>query len=283
MPELPEVETVRAALADRVTHRTIQGVNVHCTAVVKGGPATALALLVGQRIAQADRHGKELLIRTAVPPAEGACLCVHLGMTGSLRYWPPGEYTIQKHDHVVWQLDNGGEIVFRDPRRFGFIRPFDSVAALYNQRWRRLGPDAQRITATQLHERLQHTRRAIKVALLNQTILAGMGNIYVDELLFRIGIDPRASACALSQPIVGKMVRAMRGILAQAIRANGSTVRDYRDGIGRPGRFQLQHKVYGRSRERCLICTTFLKTTRIGGRTTVYCPTCQKRGRALLI
>jgi formamidopyrimidine-DNA glycosylase len=303
MPELPEVETVRRTLAQAVVGCIITSVKVRRRSVIDG-PATPAALLVGRRIVAVDRHGKELLIRSEIrgqsstkktgagakagtagqSGAGDPCLIVHLGMTGSL-YFEPGAAadvtTIKrsvpkKHVHVLWTMDNGGQIAFYDPRRFGGIWPFSSPDEVQVLRWQRLGPDAQKITAGQLHQRLSQTDRAIKAALLDQTVLAGLGNIYVDELLFACRIHPGTMASSLGKPQVEMMIRQVRSLLRRAIRACGSTVRNYRDANGHSGKFQLQHQVYDRGGDSCRVCGRELGILKIGGRTTVFCRNCQR-------
>jgi formamidopyrimidine-DNA glycosylase len=146
---------------------------------------------------------------------------------------------------------------------------------LWEQRWGKLGADGLTITAGQLHEKLKRTGRAVKAALLDQTVVAGLGNIYVDELLFACGIGPGRRAETLGQKEVGAMVRRMRVLLGQAIEARGSSTRDYVDGRGRSGGFQLRHRVYGRRGLACMGCAGMLSSGVVAGRTTVWCPVCQ--------
>jgi formamidopyrimidine-DNA glycosylase len=299
MPELPEVETVRRSLEKAAQGRKVVAVRVFRSSVIAGS-TTQGALLAGCTLQTFARHGKELLItgrfksNGGKKPRGGAvhpCLGVHLGMTGSLRYvphgsrqgpaWPRPAVKHDKHIHIVWYLDNDGQIEFRDPRRFGGVWTFSSAQACRQARWAHLGADAQRITADQLHECLRKTRRAIKAALLDQRLVAGLGNIYADELLFACRIHPLTKAHRLSRATVCEIVRRMRPLLVRAIRANGSTLSDagYLDAYGRPGRFQFQHLAYGRIGEPCSICKTSMHSIRVGGRTSTFCPACQIRNK----
>ena len=273
MPELPEVENVRLGLVHTVVGQRIVGVTIRRADVVEGlcNPA---GLLRGQTIARIDRLGKQLAL--VADTSDEPCVCVHLGMTGSLRYYPAEQMLKpDAHTHVTWRLENGGHLAFRDPRRFGGLWIFPSVSALQATRWSRLGEDALAIAPGRLHAQLKRTRRPTKSALLDQAVVAGLGNIYVDELLYGCRISPLRPACDLTLPEVRGLVGRMRRLLNRAVRAGGSTLRDYVDVGGRSGGYQLQHKVYGRSGEACLRCDRPLCTTTASGRTTVYCGSCQ--------
>lgn len=271
MPELPEVETVRLTLLPRLIGAQLKSVAIHRADIVTGR-ADATGLLAGGRIAELRRHGKQLAIMTA----DGRCVCVHLGMSGSLQWREPG--TAAKHEHVVWQLDAGGELVFRDPRRFGGLWTFDNLPSLLSMRWGELGPDALHMTAGQLHDALQRTSRAVKAALLDQAVVAGLGNIYVDEVLFRCRVHPETPANRLDLATCKAIAQQSKRVLQRAVRAGGSTLRDFVDGHGTEGRFQNSHQVYGRATLPCVTCRATLMATQVGGRTTVYCPACQVRG-----
>lgn len=276
MPELPEVENVRRSLAQRVVGRRVAGVALHRADVVTGDRSPA-AMLAGRRITQVTRHGKQLAIHSD----KDACLCVHLGMTGSLCYRtgtaddPSSDPT--SHIHVVWTLDGADRFEFRDPRRFGGIWTFPSPHALHKERWEALGDDALLVTPERLAQTLAHSKRPIKAALLDQSVVAGLGNIYVDELLFACGIHPASPSRRLKGVIVETLVQEMRRILNRAIQTGGSTLRDYVDAEGNAGSFQDHHQVYGRSGEPCRACGVTLRSRVMLGRTTVWCPACQTR------
>lgn len=268
MPELPEVETIRRALADALVGRRVTRARVHRPDVLRG-PRT---LLQNQRITHVLRLGKQL----ALVGDAGHTVCIHLGMSGSLRLTPPRtDPPPHDHIHLRWLLDDGSQLRFRDPRRFGGVWSFAQESALWHARWDRLGPDALDITPAELRRRLSMTRRAVKAALLDQHLVAGLGNIYVDELLFAVKLHPLRPADGLAPADPARLVRAMRRILGQAVDAGGTTLRDYVDASGNPGGFQKRHRVYGRADQPCHRCKTKVMTMVIAGRTTAFCPGCQ--------
>jgi formamidopyrimidine-DNA glycosylase len=235
-------------------------------------------LLAGATVADIRRHGKQL----AIIAADGRALSVHLGMTGQLIYkpgrapkaaTPAGGRT--DHVHAAWRLEEGGHLLFRDPRRFGGLWSFPSVEALIAARWSPLGPDALTISTDRLAPRLAATARPIKAALLDQVVLAGVGNIYADEALFHARLHPAMPAKALEPAQVDRLARAIRDILGRAVQAGGSTLRDYVDANGQPGRHQFSHSVYGRAGLACRVCGSILVGSTLAQRTTVHCPQCQ--------
>ena len=288
MPELPEVQSVRQTLLPRLRGRRVVGVVTGRYPVITGDPSSH-ALLLGRAIREIARHGKQLAL---VPDKDvGPVVCVHLGMSGSLRYYEPAGPTGRspqnqppvadpdaghRHVHVTWRLDDGGCLRFRDPRRFGGIWTYESYSQLHAQRWGRLGPDALTITPADLHRRLGATSRSIKAALLDQTLIAGLGNIYVDELLFACQLHPQTPANLLPPAMIRRLVRTMRRLLSRAIAAGGSTLRDYVNGDGDTGRFQTIHRVYGRAAQPCRRCRAPLAALVVAGRTSTFCPTCQR-------
>lgn len=280
MPELPEVENVCLGLTKTVVGRTVTRVSVRRADVVRG-PRKPASLLRDRAIQRIDRLGKQLALvggagGTGLAENVQPCVCVHLGMTGSLRFHPTGQAPKPDlHTHIIWLLSDGGRLAFRDPRRFGGLWTFDSVDALHDTRWSKLGDDALTITPRRLHAGLSRTRRALKAALLDQAVVAGLGNIYVDELLFACGLSPLRPGSSVSLEESQVLVRRMRVLLKRAIRLGGSTLRDYVDASGRSGGFQLQHTVYGRSGLMCTACGQELESITVAGRTTVYCGVCQ--------
>lgn len=280
MPELPEVENVCIGLTRTLVGQKVQRVVVNRREVVRGGAGPG-DLLNRQTIRRIDRLGKQFALVGEKPTSKQkdgrqACACIHLGMTGSLRYYAPEvDFQPDKHTHVAWTLAGGGRLAFRDPRRFGGIWTFRSVNTLHEARWSKLGKDALTITPSQLHPKLQATQRAVKSALLDQSVIAGLGNIYVDELLFVMGIHPLRPGCEVSWPEAQQLVRRMRTLLARSIRLGGSSLRDYVDSSGQPGGFQQRHRVYGRSGLPCRSCDQPLACMTISGRTTVCCQRCQ--------
>ncbi|MEM9915636.1 MAG: bifunctional DNA-formamidopyrimidine glycosylase/DNA-(apurinic or apyrimidinic site) lyase [Planctomycetota bacterium] len=278
MPELPEVETVCRTLAEAVVDQRVEAVRIARKDVVRG-PQT---LLRGQRIVRVLRHGKQL----AMVGDRDGCVCVHLGMSGSLRVVRSNETRSDEldasptdHVHVTWNFAHGIELRFRDPRRFGGVWAFADEAELRERRWDKLGPDGLVITPVRLHAGLSRTQRDLKAALLDQHLVAGLGNIYVDELLFATKLHPRKLAAAVTKAESERLVRAMRRILTRAIEAGGSTLRDYVDAQGQSGGFQNRHQVYGRGGEACPACGQPLESFVVAGRTTTACGHCQLGAR----
>lgn len=299
MPELPEVECVRRsiearALGLRVQHATVHRRDALCRLGEPRGGWSRLGgtprptrftripkheLGEGATIAAVHRHGKQL----AVELTPSGALLVHLGMTGQLLYRPPGA-RLPKTDHVhaTWRLvdDRGepaGRLVFRDPRRFGGVWLYPTIDRLREDRWRALGPDGLALTTPALKATLARTERPIKGALLDQSVVAGVGNIYADESLFRARIHPEHRASALPPSRVDKLRIAITGVLREALDAGGSTLRDYTDGDGATGTAQAAHRVYGRGGMPCLHCRHTLDQAILAQRTTVWCPACQPR------
>ena len=283
MPELPEVECVRRSLERLVLGRRVRSVRVNRRDVIRG-PASPAALLQGGVITRLQRHGKQL----AIVGESGACITVHLGMSGRLGVLPtPSKRSdagagsqdarLPPHTHVIWQLDDGQLVRFTDPRRFGGLWTFANLDTLRAQRWAKLGPDALAITPATLHRKCGTTRRGLKAALLDQGLVAGLGNIYVDELLFAMRLHPLRPADELDRPQCESLVRRMRTLLLSAIEHGGSTLRDYVDADNKPGTQQSRHRVYGRGGSKCLRrgCRSRIATQQIAGRTTAWCPSCQ--------
>lgn len=292
MPELPEVECVRLSLERLLVGRPVEAVRVSRPGVITG-PADDRALLVGDKVSAVLRHGKQLAI-----VGSDRCVCVHLGMSGQLCVMgneqagtSPKKRTaaakgsqlerrLPPHTHVLWLLDGGFALRFTDPRRFGGLWTFADSDALFAQRWSQLGPDALRITPGQLCQGLSRTKRSLKAALLDQHLIAGLGNIYVDELLFNAKVHPLLPACELGPKPVPSLVRQMKTLLRGAVQRGGSSLRDYVDGANQRGSQQDRHRVYGRAGKACKrrACGGVIESEQIAGRTTAWCPSCQKLG-----
>lgn len=279
MPELPEVENVRRSLLP-IVGRTITTVRVHRRDIVHGR-ADSASLGCKKSVHQITRHGKQMaLVTRSVTKNSGreACVCVHLGMTGTLRLHGSGgaeKPVAGGHVHLEWEFDDGSVLLFSDPRRFGGIWTLGGVDALIHQKWATLGPDALRVPPRTLHQNLNKTRRALKAALLDQSLIAGLGNIYVDELLHRCRLHPFTRANTLTLAQIQTLVAKMRRLLTTAIDKGGSTLRDYVDSSGNAGAYQFSHAVYGRAGQHCLVCHQTLAKLLVAGRTTVFCPHCQ--------
>lgn len=275
MPELPEVEHLRRTLARALTGRTVAAARLLRRDICESpnGRVRRADLLEGGAFAEPLRHGKQLALRTT----DGRVVCVHLGMSGQLLHLAPGERPARsEHVHALWKLEGGGRLLFRDPRRFGGLWTFPSLSALESSRWSRLGPDAASIAADELGERLARTTRPIKAALLDQEVLAGVGNIYADEALFLARVRPQRRADSLTGAEVERLTEAIRATLERAIEAGGSTLRDYLDAGGNAGRYQFAHLVYGRGGQPCRSCGRTLESDQTAQRTTVFCVSCQE-------
>lgn len=262
MPELPEVETIARALAPRLIGRRILEVRIFARRVAAGRAASIAACLRGRVIKDLKRRGKYLMVEL-----DGAVLTIHLGMTGSLLWnGTPGPHT-----RAEFILD-GDRLLFDDLRQFGRIhaglRPPTSLE--------RLGPEALDISAAELARRLANRKARIKALLLDQRILAGLGNIYADEALFRAGIHPCAAPGRLAPERIRRLHRAIRQVLGEAIAAGGSSISDYVDADGRPGQFQFAHRVYRRTGEPCRRCGAPIERILVSQRGTHYCPRCQR-------
>ncbi len=289
MPELPEVESVRRSLLPHIRGRTVLSAELRRRDILiaPGDPPGGFPrqrkragasspsevspedLLVGAHITDILRRGKQL----AILARSGRALVVQLGMSGTLERIEPSEAP-DKHTHAIWTLESGTRIRFRDPRRFGALRVFRSKDAL-DDHWAALGPDALSITGTELHAAIAGGDRPIKAAILDQQVLAGVGNIYADESLHLARINPRFRARKVSPKLSESLAAAIRFVLTEAVQAGGSTLRDYTDADGRPGSYQSRHAVYGRAGLPCPTCSRRLSSALLAQRTTVWCRDCQ--------
>lgn len=282
MPELPEVETIARTLTPLVRDRTVTGVRVLLPRSVEA-QSLPLSLLEGRRITHAGRRGKLALIHLA--PQDGAafadneaCLLgVHLKMTGRLFVYGPDEKP-GAHTRVILALDSpqGAEqLFFDDARTFGHVRLVSAATLPQWKFWSSLGPEPLETEPTTLALGAAARRGRIKAVLLDQTVVAGIGNIYADEALFRAGIDPRCPAHTLSPARLEGLFGHVREVLQESIAQCGSSIRDYRTARGDAGAFQNTFRVYGRSGQHCVVCGKALQTVKVAGRTTVLCPHCQ--------
>ncbi|MGH9503365.1 MAG: bifunctional DNA-formamidopyrimidine glycosylase/DNA-(apurinic or apyrimidinic site) lyase [Terriglobales bacterium] len=302
MPELPEVETIARGLASRVTGDVIESVWLGSKPEPLKSPAAEIvATLESRRIAGVRRVGKHIVfdlesarVRRAASPARQsnrvrassgkkaagggarpaqtnppstAQWIVHLGMTGRMVVCPPAS-EMAKHTHLVAKLASGRELRFVDPRRFGRL----SVAHGFEAG----GSEPLEVQPDHFAVLFRGRKTPIKSALLNQKLLRGVGNIYADESLFRAGIRPRRRAASLTREDLRRLYPAVQEVLREAIALGGSSVSDYVDADGEEGFFQLQHRVYGREGEPCLVCKTPIKRVVIAGRSSHYCPKCQR-------
>lgn len=288
MPELPEVETVARGVDARVRGRIIASVWLgDKPEPMKSTPREIAAVLTGATVEQVRRVGKHIVFDLVRPATGRGQWLVHLGMTGRLLVSQP-EVPIPAHTHAIATLDDGREIRFVDSRRFGRLAVLDLGSAQPDaepsvrasdappQRFTGPGQEPLEISPKAFCELFRGRRTPIKSALLNQKLLHGVGNIYADESLFRAGIRPRRMAGRLTHAELLRLRSALRAVLRQAIRLGGSSVSDYVDADGARGFFQLEHKVYLRGGQPCLVCGTPIRRLIVGGRGTHYCPHCQK-------
>ncbi len=273
MPELPEVETVCRGLQAQILGRCIESVEVRNADVIHQdlAPEEFAARLRGRSICSIERRGKYILIVLD----QGWLVC-HLRMTGKLLVRAQ-EAAPELHTHVVFALDGGLALHYNDVRRFGgftFTQDDPRLAPPLSE----LGPEplSAAFDAAVLFASARGRKRPVKTHLLDQHVVCGIGNIYADEILFRAGIRPKKSAARLTKADCDALVRATKEILSAAIDAGGSTIRDYVDSSMRAGSFQLAHQVYGRAGKPCYSCGSILKSVNVGGRSSVYCPHCQK-------
>jgi formamidopyrimidine-DNA glycosylase len=274
VPELPEVETVRRGLAPALEGRTLERVEISDARLTRPlDPVEVAHELEGERVALVDRRGKYLIVRFE----SGRALLVHLRMTGSFRLGAGSTGAADPHGRAFLALDDGTEVAYRDVRRFGtwlLLEPAEVDAYVDARVGREPLADAYR--AKHLAERLAGRRAPVKAALLDQRTVAGVGNIYADEALWRAGIHPLRPAESLGPEEVKALHRSVRQALRVGIRRQGSTLRDYRQPDGTEGGAQHEFKVYGRGGEPCGRCGTPIDKIRVAGRGTWYCPSCQR-------
>jgi formamidopyrimidine-DNA glycosylase len=272
MPELPEVETIAQGLAKRVSGDVIQSVWLSSSKEpFKSPPADIVSTLEGAKIVTVRRIGKHIVMDLAATNGSAGARqwILHLGMTGRMLVTTP-DAEVPKHTHAIVKLASGRELRFVDPRRFG------RLAVTSEKRFAGPGKEPLEIGFEEFAALFHNRKTPIKSALLNQKLLHGVGNIYADESLFRAGIRPKRRAASLKHDELKRLHRAVKQVLREAIKVGGSSVSDYVDSDGREGFFQLQHRVYLRTGQPCLVCKTPIKRTLVAGRGTHYCPKCQK-------
>ena len=269
MPELPEVETVARGLQKHVAGDTIETVwigNRHQP--LKSSPDEIAAMLEGSRIYRARRVGKHIAIDLARNGDQIGQWIVHLGMTGRVLITTP-DVPLDKHTHLIAKLRSGRELRYIDPRMFGKL-------AVTRENFQAPGSEPLDIGFEIFASLFRKRKTPIKSALLNQSLLSGVGNIYADESLARAGIRPRRRASSLTRNDLKRLYDALKKVLNEAIKLGGSSVSDYVGAKGEKGFFQIKHLVYGREGEPCRKCKTPIKRIVISGRSSHYCPNCQK-------
>lgn len=284
MPELPEVETVVRGLQVHLPGRTIAGIRLGKTDFIDDAAALE-EILPEARILSVHRHGKYIVVHLEKPPHEQTSreeqptrfdFIIHLGMTGNLIV-RPASAPFPPHTHAWISLDNGAELRYTDARRFGrmlVLAEADSGKILAP-----LGLDPLEASEEQFRTQLQSRRARIKAVLLDQRAFRGMGNIYTDESLWRARIHPARLAANLADKEIARLYRAVQAILLEAIRLGGSSISDYLNAEGEPGEFQLRHRAYGREGKKCSRCGTRIRRMIVAGRSSYFCPGCQRAPR----
>jgi formamidopyrimidine-DNA glycosylase len=272
VPELPEVETIRRGLARRITGRRISGCRLLGAHLLQGCRPEDLRRLRGRRVLELGRRGKYLIVTLE----EGMSLVFHLKMTGQFLLADAGRPP-DRHTHFIlgfsrWSQD----LRFRDARKFGRLRLVRRGASTRDDPFLDLGPEPLEIGLDAFARLIRGRKGRLKSLLLNQNFLAGIGNIYADEILFEAGLHPLTSARRLSPARVRRLWLAVRRVLGRAVARGGSSIRDYVDAEGRAGHFQLEHKVYGRDSLPCRRCGRPVRRMVIGGRSAHFCPGCQR-------
>jgi formamidopyrimidine-DNA glycosylase len=280
MPELPEVETLARGLQREVAGRRVLSVELGKTDFMDN-PADIERELPGTQIRAVERYGKFMLLRLQrslerEDAAQEVALLVHLGMTGTMMPRPASEPRA-KHTHLMALLDDGRELRYIDPRRFG------RIALLAGEKLReelqRFGADPLKISMDEFLRRVRARKARIKAMLLDQGFLRGVGNIYADESLWKARIHPARIGARLSVEEAGSLHRALQQILEKAIALRGSSISDFLDAEGEPGEYQLHHKAYGREGKACYRCKTLIRRIVVAGRSSFFCPKCQATPR----
>ena len=285
MPELPEVETVARGLQESVAGRRILSVRLGKTDFIDD-PAAIEQHVPGRQIEAVERYGKFMLLRLSARAnaggesgngdGEAASLLVHLGMTGQLAA-SAAEEPSAKHTHVWFGLDDGRELRYTDPRRFG--RMAYLTGALLAEELTGFGADPLLVSVDEFTSRIRSRKAQIKALLLDQTVLRGVGNIYADESLWRAKIHPARRGAALSKKQAATLRKVLQDVLRKAILARGSSISDFLDAEGQPGEYQRHHRAYGREGKRCYRCRSAIRRVIVAGRSSYFCPKCQPAPR----
>ncbi|HWZ24464.1 MAG TPA: bifunctional DNA-formamidopyrimidine glycosylase/DNA-(apurinic or apyrimidinic site) lyase [Verrucomicrobiae bacterium] len=287
MPELPEVETVARGLRMTVLGRRILSVTLRKTDFIDD-PSLIERHLPGRRIEAVERYGKFMLLRLSAAQGEEnsatgdnapAALLVHLGMTGHIASTAAAE-PWEKHTHASFALDDGRELRYTDARRFGRLAYLS--AELLPAELEGFGADPLEVTAEEFATRIRSRHSRIKALLLDQTVLRGVGNIYADESLWRAKIHPAKLGASINKKQAVVLHRALQDILKKAIVMRGSSIANFVDGEGQPGEYQQHHRAYGREGEKCYRCGTIIRRAIVAGRSSFFCPKCQRGPRGFL-
>ncbi|GIK16120.1 MAG: formamidopyrimidine-DNA glycosylase [Planctomycetota bacterium] len=277
MPELPEVESIVRQLSSALTGRHVREVEMARRDIVRGGPHALEDVLPGREVRAVTRQAKRIQIEL-----EGGVLAFHLGMSGRLTL-AAAAAPVEKHTHVRIRLDGGDEeLRFRDPRRFGGIWFLENATTGQGRFFGKIGPEPLELPLKDFRAILRRSRRQVKAALLDQSIIAGLGNIYADEALFDAGVHPLRRTDTLGDDEARRLLASIKKVLRRAIRCNGSTLSDYRRADGSEGDFQRFHRVYQKTGEPCPNCGAVIARLVAAGRSTHLCPRCQPAPQAVV-
>ncbi|MQS88734.1 DNA-formamidopyrimidine glycosylase [Companilactobacillus mishanensis] len=272
MPEMPEVETVRRGLLDLVKDRRIENVEIRYQNLITGDVDEFKETVTGATITDIDRRAKFLLIHLD----NGYTIISHLRMEGKYRV-SADPAMIDKHSHAIFSLDNGQKLIYNDVRKFGRMQLWPTDRLAENKSIAKLGPEplSTEFTFENIKPRIIRHRKDIKTVLLDQSVMSGLGNIYVDEVLWQAKIHPETPANHLTDEDIKKIIECSNHEIDIAIKSGGSTVRSYLDAAGHAGTMQNSLKVYGKEGEPCERCGTEIEKIKVGGRGTHFCPKCQ--------
>ena len=272
MPELPEVETIVRNLSSKLKGLEISSVKIIYPPVLRKKKPSLINDLKGRKIVSVRRRGKMLLIDLE----RNLSLIIHLKMTGQLLFYPREE-PLDKHTHFILSFkDENKELRFRDVRKFGFISCIRNLDISCVDELKNLGPEPLEIDFPLFKKLFQGRKARLKSLLLNQNFIAGIGNIYADEILFQAKLHPLTPGSHLGDDDLKRLLKAMRDVLRKAIIHKGSSIRSFTNAEGKRGKFQNYHQVYGRESLSCFICGEKIKRLRLGGRSSSFCPRCQK-------
>ena len=272
MPEIAEVETVRNTLKKRILNKRIKKVEVYYEPMIESDIDAFKKNLVGESFIDIKRRGKWLIFET-----EKYYLLSHLRMEG--KYFIKDKQEIKdKHEHVIFTFIDDTTLRYDDTRKFGRMNlilktEIDNTECIKKQG---LEPGDKKLTADYLLKKFEKKQLPIKTVLLDQTIISGLGNIYANEVLFAAGINPLTKACNLTKEDCERIVKRAAEIIEAAIKMGGTTIRSYTSSLGVTGKFQQNLKVHKREKEKCLVCGTAIENIKVGGRSTYFCPNCQK-------
>ena len=271
MPELPEVEVIARGLDATLAGRVVVSAAVPGLTRLSDPADRVVSRTVGRRVARVFRRAKVLLLEMD----DHGFLVFHLKMTGRVVHGPMRE--ADRHDRILFTLDDGSLLSFSDMRKFGYVRAFTAEELAGWDFLAQVGPEPLETAPEALAERIQGRKTAIKGLLLNQSVVAGVGNIYADESLHRAGVHPQTKGTRVGRDRAVRLFTELQGVLRQAIAENGSSISDYVNAHGDAGAFQNSFNVYGRKGEQCRGCGSPLQAVRVAGRTSTFCPKCQPR------